>query len=82
MKGVTPEMVTGVRDHRPPPLPRQAGGPGRHPTGPPRVTGGEIIRAMTRLGFTCHARPDAAPVRVPAPLQTVPTLPGAAALDV
>jgi hypothetical protein len=37
---------------------------------------------MTRLGFTCHARPDTAPVRVPTPLQTASALLGAASLDV
>ena len=28
-------------------------------------TGGEVTRAMTRLGFTCHAAPTDAPADVP-----------------
>lgn len=36
---------------------------------------------MTRLGFTCHAHPDATPVRVPSPLQSASAVLGAAALD-
>ncbi|WP_030664933.1 SCO5918 family protein [Streptomyces rimosus] len=34
-------------------------------------TVGEVVRAMTRLGFTCHPRPEAeaAPVRALSPLQ-------------
>ncbi|MER8002669.1 MULTISPECIES: SCO5918 family protein [unclassified Streptomyces] len=30
---------------------------------------GEVVRAMTRLGFTCHDHPETAPVRVATPLQ-------------
>ncbi|OKI03130.1 hypothetical protein A6A06_39585 [Streptomyces sp. CB02923] len=32
-------------------------------------TAGEVVRAMTRLGFTCHPLPEAAPVSVLSPLQ-------------
>ncbi|GAA5057427.1 SCO5918 family protein [Streptomyces similanensis] len=46
-------------------------------------SGGEVIRAMTRLGFTCHPHPDAEAAAAPAPtpLQTASELlggPGAA----
>jgi|SRR3954470_9319390 hypothetical protein len=43
-------------------------------------TGGEVTRAMARLGFTCHGRPEAAPpLAAPGargPLQVVPELLG------
>ncbi|KAA6212089.1 hypothetical protein CP973_21700 [Streptomyces albofaciens JCM 4342] len=32
-------------------------------------TAGEVVRAMTRLGFTCHALPEATPERALSPLQ-------------
>ncbi|MBC7270034.1 MAG: hypothetical protein H5T76_15210 [Streptomyces sp.] len=32
-------------------------------------TSGEVTRALVRLGFTCHAHPEAAPVPAPTPLQ-------------
>jgi hypothetical protein len=44
-------------------------------------TAGEVVRAMNRLGFTCHDHPEAAPVRVPTPLQTASALLGATSLD-
>ncbi|MEU7467710.1 SCO5918 family protein [Streptomyces sp. NPDC044984] len=30
---------------------------------------GEVLRAMSRLGFTCRALPETAPARVDSPLQ-------------
>ncbi|ELS54022.1 SCO5918 family protein [Streptomyces viridochromogenes] len=39
-------------------------------------TSGEVVRAMTRLGFTCHERPGTAPVGVPTPFQTASALLG------
>ncbi|GAA4064301.1 SCO5918 family protein [Streptomyces shaanxiensis] len=83
MKGITPEIVTGESvtiGRRRYPV-KQVG---QVITRQDRrdFTGGEVIRAMTRLGFTCHARPDAAPVCVPTPLQTASTLLGAASMDV
>ncbi|MFG3496219.1 SCO5918 family protein [Streptomyces sp. NPDC047928] len=39
-------------------------------------TTGEVVRAMTRLGFTCHDHPEAAPARVPTALQTASALLG------
>ncbi|NEA49293.1 SCO5918 family protein [Streptomyces sp. SID10815] len=41
-------------------------------------SGGEVIRAMTRLGFTCHPHPDAEAAAAPAPtpLQTASELLG------
>ncbi|WP_037678283.1 SCO5918 family protein [Streptomyces griseus] len=80
MKGVTPEIVTGESvtiGRRRYPV-KQVG---EVVTRQDRrdFTGGEVVRAMTRLGFTCHARPDAAPERVSAPLQASSALLGAAA---
>ncbi|NUO41675.1 MAG: hypothetical protein HOV82_06510 [Streptomyces sp.] len=82
MKGVTPEIVTGESvtiGRRRYPV-KQVG---EVVTRQDRrdFTGGEVIRAMSRLGFTCHAGPDAAPVRVPAPLPTAWALLGVAGLD-
>ncbi|NEY35166.1 hypothetical protein GTU99_23795 [Streptomyces sp. PRKS01-65] len=44
-------------------------------------TSGEVVRAMARLGFTCHAHPDAVPVAEPAasPVQAASALLGGAA---
>ncbi|MET9968619.1 SCO5918 family protein [Streptomyces sp. NPDC006356] len=82
MKGVTPEIVTGESvtiGRRRYPV-KQVG---QVITRQDRrdFTGGEVIRAMTRLGFTCHAHPDAVPVRVPTPPRTASALLGAASLD-
>ncbi len=62
MKGVTPEPITGesvtVGRRRYP-----AKQVGQVVTRQDRrdFTSGEVVRAMTRLGFTCHAHPDAEP---------------------
>ncbi|AZQ36259.1 hypothetical protein EJ357_24640 [Streptomyces cyaneochromogenes] len=82
MKGITPELITGESvtiGRRRYPV-KQVG---QVITRQDRrdFTGGEVIRAMTRLGFTCHAHPDATPVPVPSPLQSASALLGAAALD-
>jgi hypothetical protein len=82
MKGVTPEIVTGESvtiGRRRYPV-KQVG---QVITRQDRrdFTSGEVIRAMNRLGFTCHAHPDAAPLHVPTPLQTASALLGATALD-
>ncbi|MFF9806566.1 SCO5918 family protein [Streptomyces coeruleorubidus] len=82
MKGVTPEIVTGESvtiGRRRYPV-KQVG---QVITRQDRrdFTGSEVIRAMARLGFTCHDHPEAAPVRVPTPLQTASALLGAAPLD-
>ncbi|CAL9461657.1 hypothetical protein SUDANB58_02661 [Streptomyces sp. enrichment culture] len=37
---------------------------------------GEVVRAMARLGFTCHPHPDAAPASAPTSLQTASALLG------
>jgi hypothetical protein len=42
-------------------------------------TSGEVVRAMTRLGFTCHEHPDAAPASAPTPLQAASVLLGGTA---
>ncbi|MFI6563807.1 SCO5918 family protein [Streptomyces sp. NPDC050534] len=82
MKGVRPEIVTGESvtiGRRRYPV-KQVG---QVITRQDRrdFTGGEVIRAMTHLGFTCHARPDAAPVPVSAALRTASALLGAASQD-
>lgn len=82
MKGVTPEIVTGESvtiGRRRYPV-KQVG---QVITRQDRrdFTGSEVIRAMTRLGFTCHDHPEAARVRVPTPVQTASALLGAAPLD-
>ncbi|MFJ8466660.1 SCO5918 family protein [Streptomyces swartbergensis] len=82
MKGVTPEIVTGESvtiGRRRYPV-KQVG---QVVTRQDRrdFTSSEVIRAMARLGFTCHDHPEAAPVRVPTPLQTASALLGAAPLD-
>ncbi|MFF9023750.1 SCO5918 family protein [Streptomyces eurythermus] len=63
MKGVKPEAVTGASvtiGRRRYPV-KQVG---RVLTGqdPRDFSAGEVTRAMTRLGFTCHDAPGAAPV--------------------
>ncbi|MCD9879948.1 SCO5918 family protein [Streptomyces guryensis] len=63
MAGVRPEIVTGdcvtIGRRRCPVM--QVG---EVITGQDRrdCSGGEVTRAMARLGFTCHARPEAAPI--------------------
>ena len=42
-------------------------------------TSGEVVRALTRLGFTCHEQPETAPVGTPAPLRTASALLGGTA---
>ncbi|MFB6818037.1 SCO5918 family protein [Streptomyces sp. NPDC056347] len=41
---------------------------------------GEVVRAMTKLGFTCHGLPGtAAPTRAPSPLQQASAMLGVSA---
>ncbi|MEU3255819.1 SCO5918 family protein [Streptomyces sp. NPDC006997] len=68
MKGVTPEVVVGESvtiGRRRYPV-KQVG---QTITRQDRrdFSSGEVVRAMTRLGFTCHDHPDALPVSVPTP---------------
>lgn len=81
MKGVRPEPVTGESvtiGRRRYPV-KQVG---RVVTrqDPRDFTAGEVVRAMTRLGFACHDRPEAAPVGVlgATPLRTASALLGGA----
>lgn len=81
VKGITPELVTaesvttGRRR-----CPVKQVGPVITRQDRRDVTGAEAeaVRAMTRLGFTCHTHPDAAPARVPTPLRTASALLGGA----
>ncbi|GAA2445631.1 SCO5918 family protein [Streptomyces glaucus] len=41
-------------------------------------TSGEVVRAMTRLGFVCHEHPGTVPAGVPTPLQAASALLGGA----
>ncbi len=77
MKGVTPELVTGESvtiGRRRYPV-KQVG---QVITRQDRrdFTSGEVVRAMTRLGFTCHNDPESAPVGLPTALQTASALLG------
>ncbi|MCT9139645.1 SCO5918 family protein [Streptomyces violarus] len=82
MKGVTPELVTAES---------VAIGRRRYPvkqvgeviTRQDRrdFTSGEVVRAMTRLGFTCHDHVKTVAAEVPTPLQTASALLGAPSLD-
>ncbi|AZP19199.1 hypothetical protein EJC51_25885 [Streptomyces aquilus] len=81
MKGVRPELVTGASvtiGRRRYPV-KQVG---RVITrqDPRDFTAGEVVRAMTGLGFTCHDRPEGAPVGVggPALVHTTSALLGGA----
>lgn len=70
MKGVTPELVTGdsvIIGRRRYPV-KQVG---EVITRQDRrdFTAGEVTRAMTRLGFTCHPLPEASPTRGLTPLE-------------
>ncbi|MFF2376082.1 SCO5918 family protein [Streptomyces xiamenensis] len=69
MKGVKPEPITGEsviigRRHYPV---KQVG---QVITGQDRrdFSAGEVLRAMTRLGFTCRSLPDAVPAPTSGPL--------------
>ncbi|MFC8371581.1 MULTISPECIES: SCO5918 family protein [unclassified Streptomyces] len=77
MKGVKPEPVTGEsvligRRHYP------AKQVGQVITRQDRrdFSAGEVLRAMSRLGFTCRTRPEAAPTRLEGPLQRASALLG------
>lgn len=77
MKGVKPELVTGASvtiGRRRYPV-KQVG---EVITRQDRrdFTGGEVVRAMTRLGFTCHDHPEAVPQYALTPLQTASELLG------
>ncbi|MFH8367291.1 SCO5918 family protein [Streptomyces sp. NPDC018031] len=79
MKGITPEPVTGESvtiGRRRYPV-KQVG---QIITRQDRrdFTSGEVVRAMTRLGFTCHDHPEVAPVGALTPLQTASALLGTA----
>ncbi|WP_327352346.1 SCO5918 family protein [Streptomyces sp. NBC_01304] len=78
MKGVKPEPVTGesVRIGRRDYPVKQVG---EVITRQDRrdFTAGEVVRAMTRLGFACRAVPAAVPARALTPLQTASALLGA-----
>lgn len=70
MKGVKPEPITGEfviigRRHYPV---KQVG---QVITRQDRrdFSAGEVLRAMTRLGFTCRTLPEAAPAHTESPLQ-------------
>ena len=80
MKGVRPELVTGESvtiGRRRYPI-KQVG---QVITRQDRrdFTSGEVLRALTRLGFTCHEQPETAPVDVPTPLQAASALRGGTA---
>ena len=70
MKGVKPEEITGesvIIGRRTYPV-KQVGQVITHQDRRD-FSADEVIRAMTMLGFTCRALPEAAPARVESPLQ-------------
>lgn len=77
MKGVKPELITGesvtIGRRR---YPIKQVGQVITRQDPRDFTSGEVMRAMARLGFTCHELPEAAPVPVLTPLQTASALLG------
>ncbi|MEU2712977.1 SCO5918 family protein [Streptomyces sp. NPDC007205] len=77
MKGVRPELVTGesvtIGRRR---YPVKQVGRVLTRQDPRDFTASEVTRAMTRLGFTCHDRPEAAPVGGPTPLEAASALLG------
>ncbi|CAM5542370.1 SCO5918 family protein [Streptomyces pseudogriseolus] len=82
MKGIEPEPVTGEsviigRRHYP------AKQVGEVVTRQDRrdFSAGEVLRAMSRLGFTCRALPEAAPACVDSPLQRASALLGSTPLS-
>ncbi|MEW2530192.1 SCO5918 family protein [Streptomyces sp. NPDC047071] len=81
MEGVKPECVTGesvtIGRRR---YPVKQVGRVITRQDPRDFTSGEIVRAMTRLGFTCHAQPEAAPAVAPTPFQNASALLGGAAV--
>lgn len=79
MKGIKPEPITGgsvVIGRRRYPV-KQVGGILTRQD-PRDFTADEVTRAMTRLGFTCRASEDAAPLR-PTPLRAASAPLGTAA---
>ncbi|MEV5433063.1 SCO5918 family protein [Streptomyces sp. NPDC052701] len=77
MKGVKPEPVTGdsviIGRRRYP-----AKQVGQVVTRQDRrdFSAAEVLRAMSRLGFTCRALPGAAPARIESPMQRASTMLG------
>ena len=80
MKGVTPEPVTGesvtIGRRR---YPVKQVGQVLTRQDPRDFTSGEVVRAMTRLGFTCHDPRETVPTGIPAPQRTASALLGGAA---
>ncbi|MDH6628254.1 hypothetical protein M2271_006086 [Streptomyces sp. LBL] len=80
MKGVTPELITGdsvtIGRRR---YPVKQVGRVLTRQDPRDFTSGEVVRAMTRLGFTCHEAQVAAPVPVLTPLQEASAMLGSPA---
>ncbi|MEW1642721.1 MULTISPECIES: SCO5918 family protein [unclassified Streptomyces] len=80
MKGVKPEVITGesvtVGRRR---YPVKQVGQVVTRQDPRDFNSGEVVRAMTRLGFTCHPRPEATPVHTLTPFENASALLGGAA---
>jgi hypothetical protein len=80
MKGIKPELITGesvtIGRRR---YPVKQVGQVITRQDPRDFNSGEVIRAMTRLGFTCHGLPEAVPVHVLTPLENASALLGSGA---
>ncbi|MFF7447459.1 MULTISPECIES: SCO5918 family protein [unclassified Streptomyces] len=80
MKGIRPQLVTGesvtVGRRR---YPVKQVGQVITRQDPRDFTSGEVVRALTRLGFTCHETPQAAPEDPYAELRSAAAMLGGAA---
>ncbi|MFG2130941.1 SCO5918 family protein [Streptomyces sp. NPDC048751] len=71
MKGITPEPITGESvtiGRRRYPVKQVGAVITRQDRRD--FTSGEVVRAMTRLGFTCHPHPEAPPLEAASPYLT------------
>ncbi|MER7925883.1 MULTISPECIES: SCO5918 family protein [unclassified Streptomyces] len=80
MKGIKPELITGesvtIGRRR---YPVKQVGQVITRQDPRDFNSGEVVRAMTRLGFTCHGLPEAAPVQALTPFENASALLGSGA---
>jgi len=80
MKGIKPELVTGesvtIGRRR---YPVKQVGQVITRQDPRDFNSGEVVRAMTRLGFTCHGLPEVVPALVLTPLENASALLGSGA---
>jgi hypothetical protein len=82
MKGIKPELITGesvtIGRRR---YPVKQVGQVITRQDPRDFNSGEVVRAMTRLGFTCHGLPEVAPVHELTPFENASALLGSGAIQ-